>query len=108
MKALYADTARGWLHVRTRGNVVRLPAPQELTFAPAFTVSRAANACSSGSRVLQQLGFATVARVARGVVLAGCGAFGVGYSVLLSAGAMQPHMRSSSNFSCTGRAEARR
>ena len=33
---------------------------------------------------------------------------GVGYSVLLSAGAVQPQTRSSSNFSCTGRAEARR
>jgi len=94
---------------------VRLPAPQELTFAPAFTVLRAAKACSvwspavssSATRVQQHMSFATVARVAR-AVLAGCGAFGVGYSVLFSAGAMQPHMKSSSNFSCTGRAEARR
>jgi hypothetical protein len=76
--------------VRTRGNVVRVPTPQELTFAPAFTVSRAANACSSGLRVQQQMGFAPVARVARGAVLAGCSALGVGYSVLLSPGAMQP------------------
>ena len=102
---------------------MRVPAPQELTFALCGAPSNSARAF--GVMVHAQHGpawspavsfvsgaprmcFATVARVARGAVLAGCGAFGVGYSVLLSAGAMQPHMRSSSNFSCTGRAEARR
>ena len=88
---------------------MRVPAPQELTLAPAFTVlqpvlcdapnnsARAFGVMAhaqrapvwspavslSAARVQQHTSFATVARVARGAVLAGCSALGVGYSVLL-------------------------
>lgn len=100
---------------------MRVPAPQELMFSPALTVLRAAKPilCGAASNSADAFDVMTHAQrgpvwspavlgVARGAVLAGCGAFGVGYSVLLSAGAMQPHTRSSSNFSCSGRAKARR
>ena len=100
---------------------MRLPTPQELTFALALTVLRAANAllcaalratplvpsasghtrsarlCEAQPFFVSGSRFATVARVACGAVLAGRGAFSVGYSVLLSPGLVQPHLRSSSN-----------
>ena len=122
---------------------MRVPTPQEPTFAPAFTGSLAGNAypvwrsaqfpscggprlwrtrsaglcgasrcfspvCVCKNRCALPPSPALLGASARAATLAGFGILGVGYAVLLSPGAMQPHTRSSSNFSCTGRAEARR
>ena len=97
---------------------MRLPTSQEFMVAPALTGLRAAKPvlCGAASNSARAFGVMTHAQrqpayspaASRGAVLAGRGAFGVGYFVLLSPGLMQPHLSSSSNFRCSGRAEARR